>query len=100
MFSRLNMRIRNICEDFTIAEFDAVCKSLRKSTPGPDSVSPLFLRHSPPAFRKIILSVLNYSWAKGVLPRDWLTAHVTPIYKGHGAPRNMAKSYRPISLTS
>lgn len=64
----------------------------------------LCLRHAPRAFRSALLLMLNYSWVYAVyvvLPRDWLTAHITPIHKGHGAPpRHLAKSYRPISLTS
>jgi hypothetical protein len=35
-----------------------------------------------------------------VLPTDWLSANVCAIYKKHRAPKNLPKSYRPISLTS
>jgi len=85
--------------DFSISELKAVCDRLRKSASGPDSLSPLLLRHCPDSFRAIILTVLNFSWTHGVLPSSWLQANVVPIHKGKGAPLNQAKSFRPISLT-
>ena len=54
----------------------------------------------PPAFRSVLLLLLNHSWSTGELPKSWLRAHVCPIFKGRGSPPNLPKSYRPISLTS
>ena len=34
----------------------------------------------------------------GILPRDWLSANITPIYKKND--RTNASNYRPISLTA
>jgi len=44
--------------------------------------------------------MFNLSWSTGHVPSAWREANVCPIYKGHGAPQNVPKSYRPISLTS
>jgi hypothetical protein len=87
-------------DDFSMSELhDALCH-LRRAAAGPDDISPLFLKHTPPAFRSLILSVLNFSWSHGVLPDIWKRANVCPVFKGQGAPESLPKSYRPISLTS
>jgi hypothetical protein len=91
---------RALDRDFSMADLNAALDHTRRAAPGPDTISPLFLRHSPPAFRSVLLLLLNLSWSHGVLPQSWLRAHVCPIYKGHGAAYNLPKSYRPISLTS
>ena len=44
----------------------------------------------------IIFSMLHTS---GVMPTQWLTAHVTPIYK-HSVSRLCTENYRLISFTS
>ena len=86
--------------DFSMAELHAALERVRRSASGPDGLSPLFLHHSPPAFRSVLLLLLNHSWSTGGLPKSWLRAHVCPIFKGRGSPPNLPKSYRPISLTS
>jgi hypothetical protein len=86
-------------KELTIAELSAVADHLHKSAYFSDSVSPLFLRHAPLAFREVVLYLLNFSWRAGALPQDWRRADVFPIYKGKGAPQAVPKSYRPISLT-
>ena len=86
--------------DFSMAELNAALAHVRRSACGPDGISSLFLRHSPPSFRSVLLLLLNHSWTTGVLPKSWLQANVCPIFKGRGSPPNLPKSYRPISLTS
>jgi hypothetical protein len=39
------------------------------------------------------------SYATSCLPRQWLTAHIIPLYK-HAGSRLHTENYRPISLTS
>jgi hypothetical protein len=98
--SQMTSDNRALDRDFSMADLNAALDHTRRAAPGPDTISPLFLRHSPPAFRSVLLLLLNLSWSHGVLPQSWLRAHVCPIYKGHGAAYNLPKSYRPISLTS
>jgi hypothetical protein len=86
--------------DFTIDKLNNECLRLRDCASGPDELSALLLKHSPDSFRRVVLQVFNYSWSNGVLPDGWLLANVCAIYKRHRAPRNLPKSYRPISLTS
>lgn len=86
--------------DFTVDKMNEECLKLKDCASGPDNLSALLLKHAPDSFRRVILQVYNFSWSHGVLPDEWLTAHVSAIYKRHRAPRNLPKSYRPISLTS
>ena len=44
-----------------------------------------------------ITEILKKSFNLGVLPRDWLDAIVTPVFKK--CNQNKAENYRPISLT-
>jgi Reverse transcriptase (RNA-dependent DNA polymerase)/Endonuclease-reverse transcriptase len=86
--------------DFTLDKLNDECLRLFDCAPGPDNLSALLLKNAPDSFRRVLLQVFNFSWSHGVLPNDWLIAHVCAIYKRHRAPRNLPKSYRPISLTS
>lgn len=87
------------CE-FTESQLAGICHNLLHKAPGPDGVSNLVIKHMPAEFRKVILFAYNFSWKHGVLPVEWKRAYVCAIYKGRPNPRNMPKSYRPISLTS
>jgi hypothetical protein len=87
-------------KDFTESQLAAVCHNLMHKAPGPDGVSNLLIKTMPEEFRSVVLFAYNFSWANGVLPNDWKRAYVSAIYKGRPNPRNMPKSYRPISLTS
>lgn len=43
--------------------------------------------------------IYSASLKHGMVPSDWKTAHVIPLYKGEGDTSSV-NSYRPISLTS
>ena len=90
----------NLDDEFALEKLDKVLRSLMHKAPGPDGISNLLVKHSPPEFRAVLLLLYNFSWRHGVLPDDWREAHVCPIYKGHPSLRALPKSYRPISLTS
>ena len=55
-----------------------------------------FAEELTPALKLIFSSSLE----RGELPKDWLHAHVSPIYKGGNKDRCLPESYRPVSLTS
>ena len=97
--STVNSTQPQMDSDFSMAELLSVVGHLKKSAYFSDSVSPLLLRHAPPAFREVLLYLMNFSWRCGYLPQEWRRADVFPIYKGKGAPLELPKSYRPISLT-
>lgn len=87
-------------ELYSAAELDDVCCKLVHKATGDDGISALLVKHAPRSFKLVLLLVYNFSWRYGVLPVAWKQANVTPLWKGQGNPRNLPKSYRPISLTS
>jgi hypothetical protein len=89
-----------LASPFALSDLNAALALAANTAPGPDHVNALLLAHSPEKFRHCLLFLCNLSWASGCLPQSWRDADVCPIYKGHGAPANVPKSFRPISLTS
>ena len=71
---------------------------LRKS-PGPDDLCNEHLRYLGPVARQTLLDLINASWQRGFVPREWRRAVIVPIPKTGKDPRKIA-SYRPIALTS
>ena len=65
---------------------------------GPDSISSRFLTDNVTSLALPLSVLFNKSFQSGVVPVDWRTANVTPIFKkgSIGDPGN----YHPISLTS
>ena len=63
---------------------------------GPDQIPNKVLRelaiHSAP----VLTSLFNQSLSSEILPSDWKTANVTPVFKKGN--RSLASNYRPISL--
>ena len=45
----------------------------------------------------ILVYIFNLSISTGIVPKDWKSALVTPIFKGTG-PKNDPSNYRPISV--
>ena len=86
---------------FTIAEVTAVCRKAKvNSAMGPDDFSPHFLAQGSPALFACLAALVDFSWARAVLPIAWRSANIYALYKGKGALASSPDSYRPISLTS
>jgi len=84
----------------TLAEVQAAlkrCASGKSSDPNM-LVNELFTKSSP-MMERALLHVFSTAWSAGYVPRDWLRAHVVPIYKNTGTKTDPA-SYRPIALMS
>ena len=81
---------------------DKVLKAIRSlkptKAPGPDSVYPRFLIEGAIELAEVLSSIFNQSMRTGIVPHDWRSANVVPIFKkgDPGDPGN----YRPVSLTS
>jgi ribonuclease HI len=85
---------------FTAEDVRAVCAVSRLSAAvGPDRIPAHFLRHASDGMVEALTRCFNFSWHHAVLPQDWRSADVRPLYKGKGATSD-PDSYRPISLTS
>ena len=67
-------------------------------SPGSDNAHPLVIQKCAQTLAKPIALLFRQSLDQGELPKAWLEANVTPIFKkgSRASPAN----YRPISLTS
>jgi hypothetical protein len=87
--------------DIEISE-DGVRKCLEELNPnkaaGPDGISPWVLRTSALAIAPALSVIFRSSLYLGTLPKDWLQAHISPIFKK--GDRSLPLNYRPVSLTS
>ena len=81
---------------------DQVNKKLKKlrvdKSPGIDGLHPRILKELADVIDSPLATIFQQSMDEGKLPSIWKHAQITPIYKK--GPRNQAKNYRPISLTS
>ena len=65
---------------------------------GPDKIAPFVLKNCAAEVAPMLEIIFNQSLNTGVLPSDWLTANICPVFKK--GSRNMPSNYHPISLTS
>jgi hypothetical protein len=86
---------------FTIGSVRDACRYIRATTAaGPDDIHPLFLQHATDKFVSLFHELLQFTWAHGVIPRQWKLAKCIALYKGKKLPRSEPNSYRMISITS
>ena len=65
---------------------------------GPDNIPVFFLKETANEIAPILAQIFQSSLDQGVLPSDWKTANIIPIFKKGN--RAKACNYRPVSLTS
>ena len=59
-------------DDFHISELNKALKKLRsRKSPGPDNIHNEMLTHLGHIGKNVILSLINKSWCKGILPKAW-----------------------------
>ncbi|GFV00716.1 probable RNA-directed DNA polymerase from transposon BS [Trichonephila clavipes] len=81
-------------------ELEAVIgDSCLNKSPGPEGIHGLMIHHLGLSGRQRFLDIINCSWNKGQLPRDWRRATVIPIKKC-GKTDGTPESFRPIAITS
>ena len=74
-------------------------KNLKTSkAPGPDGITPRILKELCDELAPALTLLFQSSIDSGIVPLDWRTAHVSPIFKK--GERYKPSNYRPISLTS
>ena len=64
---------------------------------GPDEISPRLLKELHVELAPILTKIYRSSLSTGIVPEDWKTALVAPVYKK--GPKCKPSNYRPISLT-
>ena len=76
------------------AEFSALntCKAC-----GPDGICPRLLKEGAEYLAAPLAALFNKSLAEGVLPQDWISANITPVFKKGN--KHLVSNYHPISLT-
>ena len=78
---------------------DKILRNLNPhKAPGPDDISPRVLRETHRETAPLLQLIFDKSLSTGVVPDDWRTANVSPVYKK--GQKYSASNYRPISLTS
>jgi Reverse transcriptase (RNA-dependent DNA polymerase) len=83
----------------TVKEVKNKIKKLREdSATGPDGIGPLLLKKLANELAWPLTRIMRLSLREGVVPDDWKTANVTPIFKK--GRKTDPGNYRPVSLTS
>ena len=86
-------------EKFTVTQ-ESVTKALKNlrtdKSPGIDGIHPRPLKELADVLAKPVTMIFQKSLQRGELPRSWLDAVVSPIFKK--GQRNLAVNYRPVSL--
>ncbi|GFU36746.1 putative RNA-directed DNA polymerase from transposon X-element [Trichonephila clavipes] len=92
----LARRIRRQCQRESWIQ---ALSSAHNTSPGPDGISYVLLRHLNVDSLVSLLYLFNRIWREQVYPTQWQEAIVIPILKPGKDPKNPL-SYRPIALTS
>ena len=76
-----------------------IVKKLKiNSSPGPDKITPYFLKNIIANIANPLSKLFNKCLTEGYVPEEWKIAHIIPIYKKGDA--QIPSNYRPVSLTS
>ena len=69
-----------------------------KKACGPDLIPIRVMKYAAQEIAPVMEVIFNQSFNSGILPDDWLTANIIPIFKK--GKKSDPRNYRPISLTS
>ena len=75
----------------------AIKESNNSTSPSPDGLTILQLKHFGPLGIQYLTALYNLSYQHATLPAIWKQAIILPLLK-RGKPRDQSTSYRPISL--
>ena len=86
-------------KELTMNELVRALDACSGTSPGPDEIRYEMIKHLNHDDMIKLLEVYNEIWKSQTFPNSWHFAHIIPILKGGGNPRNPIP-YRPIALTS
>ena len=70
--------------------YDCIVNALKKfdvnGSPGPDGISNLFIKNIISYLAKPLKIIFNISLRDGMLPNDWKSGVICPMYKNNVAP--------------
>lgn len=85
--------------NFTLSELLSAIDSAKGHSTGMDQIGYPMIKRLPPSGKLAMLDSFNKVWTEGRFPDSWKEGIVVPIPK-HGEKRQLATSYRPITLLS
>lgn len=89
----------NYNRPFTLNELKNALKRTNNSSPGPDGISYIMLKHLSKNSLVNLLYLYNRIWVEQTFPNSWQTATIIPIPKPNKKPTD-PNNYRPIALTN
>lgn len=78
-------------------EIEPMLRKVRKTAPGVDNLPFWVFKHCSVELAEVVAHLYNYTLLTGALPRQWLTAIITPVPK-LSTPSTIS-DFRPISVT-
>ncbi|GBN62776.1 putative RNA-directed DNA polymerase from transposon X-element [Araneus ventricosus] len=85
--------------DFTFHELKVCLSEVKNTSPGPDNISYLMIKHLSNSSLQNLLLLYNRIWHEHCFPSSWQQAIIIPIPKPGKDPSNPL-NYRPIALTN
>ena len=85
--------------EFTVQGIVKLLQKLKAAkSAGPDNIPTRILKEYALYIAPVLQLIYTQSYQTGILPNDWLTANIVPVYKK--GDKSNPVNYRPISLTS
>ena len=101
-FSRRTQTVLSADSILEVLNIEEIRKRLLKldadKAVGADGIHPAILKNCAASLSRPLLKIYVKSIQESVVPSDWKTANITPIFKS--GSKLEAQNYRPISLTS
>ena len=84
-----------VTEEMVLKQFDKIRSD---KAAGADDMSPTLLSKLKDELYRPVTQIIKASLETGIVPEDWKTASITPIFKK--GSKCQVENYRPVSLTS
>ena len=94
-----NLNIPDITDiNITTPGVEKLLKDIKpQKAAGPDMIPGRILRECASSMAPVLAKIFQKSLLSGTLPKDWLNANVTPLFKR--GDRSNPANHRPVSLT-